>query len=123
MKAQELRIGNWVYWDDKTMRSKVNGIHPSGKYAHLENTWIDLFRCDPIPLTEEWLLKFGFVKAELEFYKKPIPSAINAFICINIKLNSYQIIQNELGFNIQTQKVHQLQNLYFALTGQELTLK
>ena len=67
----------------------------------------------PIPLTEEWLLKFGFQDRFL--------------LCDNHKID-YEITErseiifwlNENGINLEF--VHQLQNLYFALTGEELKI-
>jgi len=58
MKAEELRIGNYVrlmlnhsdYNDIKIELPDLNIIHNK----NLRNEY------SPIPLTEEWLLKFGF---------------------------------------------------------------
>ena len=127
MKANELRIGNWVDWDNKTIRSQVKGIHPSGKYAHLENGWVDLIRCDSIPLTEEWLVKFGFYEYDrmgnnIFFSFKEIES-FNFNLCLyfyELRVNFYGLPWDK---SIKIYQVHQLQNLYFALTGEELQLK
>jgi len=66
----------------------------------------------PIPLTEEWLLNLGFEK-------------IREYFTID---NEFDVFVNESGFythincgNIILSSVNQLQNLYFALTGKELT--
>jgi len=79
---------------------------------------------EPIPLTEEWLLKFGFDKVGewmgidfnprmgMRFYNG------NAAECDITQDDKY--IAFKCGF---IQYVHQLQNLYFALTGNELELK
>jgi hypothetical protein len=117
MKANELRIGNWVDWDDKTIRSQVKGIHPSGKYAHLENGWVDLIRCDSIPLTEEWLVKFGFEFTDW-LGSWDLPDGSLGILKTN---NDTFILESYRCPEIQY--VNQLQNLYFALTGEELQLK
>jgi hypothetical protein len=75
---------------------------------------------EPIPLTEEWLIKFGFT----EEYRSKMHST---FYTEN--LSYYFWYENKRqyasfkGTDIVCQYVHQLQNLYFALTGEELTLK
>lgn len=130
MKAQELRIGNLVYGISR--RSEV----------HLPNEiplkiWqIEIFNCEAlphdrnpaqaesyikisnvditgIPLTEEWLLKFGFERNESGNYDKRLELFYGG--------NLYRFRQG--WTNVELKYVHQLQNLYFALTGEELTLK
>ena len=119
MKANELRIGNLVNY-----LIEDNFENPSKWY---QETYIDAEDllilskkgCDnyqPIPLTEEWLLNFGFDKALNGYWYKDY---------INVKL--FDIIEiylrgddNNLA-NDTLKYVHQLQNLYFALTGEELT--
>jgi hypothetical protein len=92
----------------------------------------DLEDCfEPIKLTEEWLIKFGFESYsthvnynELQIKnKKP-----NKHIVVRLGIqNKYFSVFNhsecdftELQFIRQLDFVHQLQNLYFALTGEEL---
>ena len=67
-----------------------------------------------IPLSEEWLLKFGFEQREgwddtEYFFKK------------GIEIYTDLLGFNYDGFNIK--HVHQLQNLYFALTNEDLKIK
>jgi hypothetical protein len=77
----------------------------------------------PIPLTEEWLLKFGFDKT-LNQYKTV--TSINKGNSENIPFivlyldNEFQY--DDLRFRTNLKYVHQLQNLYFALTNEELKL-
>ena len=103
MKPNELRIGNWV--------ETFEGV------IQIQNGWeIDEGNeCQPIPLTEEWLEKFGFEYSDLNgdsgLWKIP-PFQIYG------KCNQF-IYEYALDVNY----VHQLQNLYFALTGEELTIK
>ena len=54
MKNNELRIGNWLFDDSPNDRGyfQIQG----GGIAHMEDEY------KPIPLTEEWLLKFGITK-------------------------------------------------------------
>ncbi len=81
MKATELRIGNYVYYEHTT--HIVSGIHGNKVYSwwvkdgepiieyeakdisgtQVENPYIDVIsQYEPIPLTEEWLIKLGFEK-------------------------------------------------------------
>lgn len=118
MKASELRIGNLIVNPHTKEICTVQAIKPkykqrknqsTGEYFYFldvieyegMNVTLDLFA--PIPLTEEWLLKFGFKKSiHIDQWKK------RGFGFIDVS-------------NPQCAFVHQLQNLYFALTGEELT--
>ncbi len=70
----------------------------------------------PITLTEEWLLKFGFEKRSI--IQENDSYYLNGEI-VWVTKKGFRYFQNR---NI-IQHVHQLQNLYFALTGEELTIK
>jgi hypothetical protein len=99
----ELRIGNWV----KTTEGEIQ-IH---------NGWeIDEGNeCNPIPLTEEWLERFGA--------KSDVVSSmfgLGNWISINLSNDGDFWIENITGEVVVIKYVHQLQNLYFALTGEEL---
>jgi hypothetical protein len=126
MKASELRIGNYV-WDDYSGEMIVSAIlessaiwlrktikYPSGEYLVKD--------IKPIPLTEEWLLRFGFEKlkrAVIAFGKRNlIVEWLFERWTGRLYYDAYTSIQI-----IEIQYVHQLQNLYFALTEEELTIK
>ena len=118
MKASELRIGN--FYNQFGNITEVDwSVLKDLKDAPIDQLW-----CKPIPLTEEWLLKFGFEKT-LNQYKKLTLS--NKIGCDNIPFiilfldNQYQY--DDLRFRTNIQYVHNFQNLYFALTGEELTIK
>ena len=129
MKQNELRIGNWVDWDEKTIRSEVKGIHPSGNYLHLENGWVQLSRCEPIPLTEEWLVRFGFKESNnygyfLSPHKDSRSDSSSTRLCFFLEIMDFIVSSNHYdAWYVNCKYVHQLQNLYFALTGEELELK
>ena len=118
MKANELRIGNWVLHvpTNKHMNVSIKDLMliEGGKYAN---------KYEPIPLTEEWLVRFGFEKVEgnqwYNFYK------LDDFKVL-IHTKDYSSMINWKDCSIEDRfnwHVHQLQNLYFALTGEELTVK
>ena len=122
MKATELRIGNYHYYhmDDKFDERKEWDEICQIDYGDLRIlfTYEDNSEYKPIPLTEEWLLKFGFEKEGGYLWNCKL-------------LGKQRFIENHLtkGYfethyeSKHIQYVHQLQNLYFALTGEELTIK
>jgi hypothetical protein len=94
---------------------------------------IETTRIEGIPLTEEWLLKFGFKEGstyDFGLSLKRVPDySINDFR-IMLSNSVYHYIRkawdggsSEENESITEIKyVHQLQNLFFALTGTELEL-
>ncbi len=136
MKAEELlptevRIGNFVGFEN--IVCKVVEITTIGFYVMQENgenyknTWADL---QPIPLTEEWLLKFGFEKEKRDrFYSYYLNETDeNQFSRQRIDYwfgdDDFCLCRAGVCFKrVKLQYIHQLQNLYFALTGEELTIK
>ncbi len=131
MEAKDLRIGNYLELLGEIR--KVEGIFNLPKRK--EMYWIKcegiidtkIIHCEPIPLTEEWLLKFGF---EWEDVESKTNGETDKMLFKDILLMKRH--HNDLwaacpyGYLIsphRTLYVHQLQNLYFALTGEELTIK
>lgn len=72
----------------------------------------------PIPITEEWLLKFGFK----EYSLTPDCYFTDIFDSIYKTNEGFFYSNYEPSGKIKIDFVHQLQNLYFALTGKELIL-
>lgn len=120
INIQELRIDNYVCFDTKSHRI---GLWDFATYIQ---TNIEMYV--PIALTEEWLIKFDFeityngsnnynlkllenkIFGDGLYYHKPT----NGWFLLDHECND---INDEPIFY-----VHQLQNLYFALTGKELIL-
>ena len=71
---------------------------------------------EPIPLTEEWLLKFGFEMYEFDHKANQFRFKERLIVYIDGFLYDH-------GTSVKLQYVHQLQNLSFALTNEELTIK
>lgn len=135
MKANELRIGNYVYdrgnkllkiegWENESKVFQSSGYYnlpePIGQLPFHPLTE-DVEFLKPILLTEEWLLKFGFVEDDCfgdNFlrHKKAISITVSA-------IHSNGEIHIQIGnYPVSIRYVHQLQNLYFALKSEELTL-
>ena len=88
---------------------------------------------EPIPLTKEFLLKFGFEnidKGGNDYITYTDPNH-DYYLQLDVRNDGkYSILDNDNSFNdlrafsmVDISYVHQLQNLYFALTGEELTFK
>lgn len=135
MRIEELRIGNNIF-NHKGEIITVNGI--ANGYIIIDAEHNILYSlCNPIPLTEEWLIKFGFEKVIYESdetgYGNDYELEIKGVGCISYSddfscalFGSKESSKHELGFlpNWDNCKhVHSLQNLYFALTGEELKIK
>lgn len=133
MEARELRIGNWVKFEDdgeiKPLKIEYIGKDSDGYkgyFAHFRSvscTLEDHFNdgdilAKPIPLTEDILIKAGF---EIDF-----DTAVD--------LNKSGLKIHKAGgrwgictyggqvINPGKQYLHQLQNLYYSLTGEELDI-
>ena len=84
------------------------------------------FQFKPVELTEDILLKCGFQNNEPNYFWITIKGYENdeTYIYINKISSGIGIFQNdkENYLDIEIKYLHQLQNLYFALTNQELTI-
>ena len=114
MEANELRIGNLVEYLGEF--KEVLGMDEETVF--LKNTvsvnYLELDEISPISLTEELLLKFGFINNEL----------LDKHL-IFLWFGDHVGIKGMLGLikPWSCVYVHQLQNLYFALTNNELIFK
>jgi hypothetical protein len=124
MIASELRIGNLLDYNGKIVKVNTLAIDFHGNQTMLaskENFLWNVSKIDgikPIPLTEEWLLKFGFDErlhgwwSEKIFLRKDENG--------NLWFDWNGTTQTE---SIEIKYLHELQNLYFALAGNELKIK
>jgi hypothetical protein len=115
MKANELRIGNLVMYSNGGILFKVIGISEFGIDVEddIETTYMEYENFNPFPLTKELLLKFGFEKRENGHFVK---DGIVLYPIRDLYFRGNLFIKADIKY------VHQLQNLYFALTGKELTI-
>jgi len=112
INANELRIGNWILDPayKLPMCLDVDNMEVLLGARHFNDL-------DPIPLTPEVLEKCGFKNEEgwqTSWY-------FNNAVPINIHLG--KIYYNDMSRFFEITSLHQLQNLYFALTGNELDYK
>lgn len=137
IKDTELRIGNWVTSDNKAIQ--ISDIFDGGINRCNDNyeCWpiYDLKNLEPIPLTPEILEACGFKNTygNTDIFSKTtilLNEHPRTFHIINVPESGYKgyqltIERYEKGvpMDIELEYLHQLQNLYFALTGEELTIK
>jgi len=72
---------------------------------------------NPIPLTEEWLIKLGFEK-DVDFEQQIEADYTREILMVNVRNGVYYIMFN--GLKIEIRYVHSLQNMYFCLLNKEL---
>jgi len=130
MKATELRIGSLVFIDlsgkpyvvDAIIRDGTPSDTHCGFELYVEGIDYDYaIYAEPIPLTDDWLKKFGFSVTEKNGSMGHFKVYTNEPLTFNT--NHGWWLRNAPFDNERLMYVHQLQNLYFALTGDELTLK
>lgn len=97
---------------------EISGI--DRKQIHADGDWDYIYEHKPIPLTEEWLTRFGFDETGYMNIKSGgiIQVTMNFIGSVMYSINgSHWVDISDCRY------VHQLQNLYHALTGEELTIK
>jgi hypothetical protein len=137
IQASELRINNWVYLskgDRDVEGGEILKIYQiSGGFDLYKLDENDCADIQPIIIDEGWLIRAGFEKGMKETFRTN--SGFHAYVYLigwpecddpDMPLNLYFDNEGALlcalqAFNIARIKyVHQLQNLYFAITGTEL---
>lgn len=116
MKGTDLRPGNYVL-DSLSNEHKIicSVCHSDGFDVAFVNYKNELdkpltFLIAPIPLTIDWLNNFGFTGMDIDIYTMNLSNG-NFFT-----IHSFEPIASNIYF------VHQLQNIYYFLSGKELIL-
>lgn len=127
MKASELRIGNIIHQFSRIEASNssdfTKDILVSIEILNKIDCKYSFIGYEPIPLTEEWLVKFGINNVSVTRIK--CYQTILGYYNITIEDNIFKFWISDCDdcrFALDIKYVHQLQNLYFALTGEELTI-
>jgi hypothetical protein len=118
MKASELRIGNLV---QRATTGEIMNVLAVDISSINERRLTVI----PIPLTEEWLLKFEFTTSAVDdsgLFDTEFRMMIQVDQDFGGYKHRYTIGKKSAGY-CPLIYVHTLQNLYFALTGTELTIK
>lgn len=123
IQPNELRLLNWVKLNDEDLFCKVLVIDNFGLSVDIvktkEITWIEYEQFSPVELTPDILEAAGCVYIdEIGAY---YINGHSLFEFIDgIKFNIFSA--NDSDCYITIKYLHQLQNLYFALTGEELQI-
>ena len=120
MQAKELKLGNYCYCQDEI--NVIYGITKEGfvQYEKDNNVYYcGIDELKPIELTEEILLKCGF-DVNIDIYYLP---KMNGYFKKPFKEAEHFLYKSNSSDKLSSVKhLHQLQNLYYALTGEELEI-
>lgn len=113
--VKELRIGNYVKPISNNGREgNIGTVFAINRYqvsVNDNNNPYDYHILEPILITEDILKKCNFVKQECDdtvvFYNRSME--LDANLCLKVGIS-----------NIEVKYLHQLQNLFFDITGKEL---
>jgi hypothetical protein len=112
METEELRIGNYVRYDGHV--ATVTGYHCGVVYCEFKKGCV-VNRCvapiwdiEPIAITEEVLERIGDMGWDSVNEDEDV---------------GYSLFINDFGSYFGVGSVHQLQNIYYDLTGKEIVLR
>lgn len=114
MRSTELRIGNLFQDQNRFLLEVAELTEENQVFKVVDRSKFPLpdgWQAEPIPITEEWLVKFRFEKVG-RFYRR---GAITAEVC-----NNFCRLCLCGKFITNVEFVHSLQNLYFCLSKKEL---
>lgn len=138
IRANELRVGNYFTRKDipgnwyKIRSISKDRLHPINTVEQdfKKNAYYasDCELCDllPIEISGDLLARFGFAPelAGIEYsIALPIGNGLDLFIEEDFSCGLRNTLENVSLYLKDIQYLHQLQNLYFALTNQELKIK
>ena len=138
MKPQESRIGNLVCYNGKVVKVEQITKRKIGYHTKPNETRMNYARLcevEPIPITEELLLKIGFKKKRdgyLHYSDHNDEFSIKfdlgyAFIeYANLCFNPEDVTETNYGSSLEfpnTLHLHTLQNIWHLLTGKKLEIK
>lgn len=137
MTANDLRLGNLIYWNIPEKKDTIHTV-VGIRNGKLQTIPISLGESiedyKPIPLTQIWLEKLGLIKKNItedmpqELKQPDIDKDGNIWYMWVQGLFNLEIQENgEIWFELYShykhiKYVHELQNLYYALTGVELSV-
>jgi len=123
MEAKDFRIGNLIYKSIKSGKGRtiIDKIGCQDLVRIHEN--IGSFNYEPIGLTEEFLEKNGFEYDQDTNRFDLLFSLTNYDFCFSIDTHDNEFFYFINGRRLFIVSVHQLQNLFYSLTGEELPIK
>lgn len=139
IQLSQYRIGNIIdfHYEQKgdPYPAEITQIFYAGvevtnqRFESVSQAWVEYLINDvdiaPIRINDNWLIALGFENNYSSKYRTKYDHKINLFIGYDfshdddIGMEGFRFY----GHYIRCEYVHQLQNLYFALTQNELTIK
>lgn len=120
INENEIRVGNMFEYSDKHPEANcmlgIPMVWTDVEWYRLGDCIEDLEYYNPIKLTEDWLLKFGFECYEFDNGEPNQYRLKNRLIVIRNN------VFYDYGADVKIEFVHKLQNLYNALTNDELAI-
>lgn len=126
IRANELRIGNTV--NRLGSPTEITSIQHTDDIDYVSTPAsgaITVNQIEPIPLTKEWLEKMGFERWKQDDDSYSIEDSQGQSIMVRgqeCAVYGSDACTSGHSFNFKIEYVHQLQNLYFVLTGNELSV-
>lgn len=124
MEATELRLNNFVIYEDEIVPVIGMENNDNGLLVKIDSNNVTDFRnLKPITLTAEWFQRLGFKEAYRSSTR--VRFELPNYCRYDFDLSSNKILQGFLFFGnyIKCNHLHQLQNIYFTLTGEELKIE
>lgn len=116
MNANELKIGNYLYNDGVLVKIDARSIFDIWDNKGLKNY-------TQVPLTEKWLNDLGFSVISESSAGKRYGYVIDGIFSSDLTFIFWKTTKEAGKFfrcNLELKSIHQVQNLYFALTGEDL---
>ena len=114
--ANDLRIGNWIKYDKRYFQiDSIATVFPTLSTREFGIGVVDYYNIEPIPLTEDILLKCGFIEDRKFYYLKLSDP-------VSIVLEKIREEYVEWHYDTPLKHLHELQNLYYAITKTELII-
>lgn len=139
IQIKDLRLGNWVHESECTRYPMyVHTIGDDYVYLNFDGNEGDVFECKPeelqgIPITEELLTKMGARKVTdigwnvVESYSAGVRIELRVILFseseIDVKIRRSTPHLEDYFQGSSIHYLHELQNLYWDLTKQELKIK
>lgn len=129
IQETEIRIGNWFTHNENWSYRRDADIG-SFNFQWENRDWYALGECtisldniEPIALTPELLLQCGFENKKIspDYWELPDEKCIESWATNFSYYLPYYTLDTYTG-SIKIKYLHQLQNLYYSLTGKELTV-
>ena len=121
MKAKYYRIGNLVEYDGRIFEMHtIADTYPTLNTSEFGIGVVEWYNIKPIKITEEWLMKMGFRKDSETDYRWFLNYKSNDIFTYDI--DDHTISVGESWDFCKRMYVHELQNLFYALTKEELKI-